>query len=69
MMVRLTLKSARVNAGLTQKDAAEKLGVSNSTLCNWEKGSSMPNILQVQSICDLYKIPYDNLIFLPDNPL
>lgn len=68
-MVKLTLKGARVNAGFSQKEAAEKIGVSNTTLCNWEKGASMPNILQVQCLCELYKIPYDNLIFLPSNPL
>ena len=68
-MIKLTLKAARVNAGLTQKEAAEKLGISNATLCKWEQGSSMPNIQQVQQICDLYDVSYDNIIFLPDNPL
>ena len=68
-MLKLTLKAARVNTGYTQKEAAEKLGISNATLCNWEKGLSMPNIQQVQRICELYGVTYDNLIFLPDNPL
>ena len=30
-MVKLTLKAARVNAGLTQKDVAERLNISNKT--------------------------------------
>lgn len=68
-MVKLTLKAARVNAGFTQKEAAEKLGISNATLCKWEQGSSMPNIQQVQQICDLYGVSYDNLIFLVEHPL
>lgn len=68
-MIKLTLKAARVNAGYTQKEAAEKLGVSNVTLCNWEKGVSYPDIQQVQAICELYGVSYDNLIFLPDNML
>lgn len=68
-MVKLTLKAARVNAGFTQKEAAEKLGISNATLCKWEQGSSMPNIQQVQQICDLYAVSYDNLIFLVEHPL
>ncbi|WP_270649194.1 helix-turn-helix transcriptional regulator [Limosilactobacillus mucosae] len=33
----LTLKAARVNAGMTQIQAAKKLGVSNQTLGRWEK--------------------------------
>lgn len=67
--MKITLKAARVNAGFTQKEAAEKLGVSNNTLCSWEKGTSMPNIQQVLKLCELYKVDLDNLIFLPSNPL
>lgn len=67
--MKITLKAARVNAGLTQKEAAEKLGVSNVTVCNWENGLSVPNIQQVLKICELYKVDLDNLIFLPGNPL
>ena len=65
--VRLTLKAARVNAGLDQKTAAEKLGISNKTLSSWEKGKTVPSIPQVEKICALYKVSYDNLIFLPQS--
>ena len=68
-MVKMTLKAARVNAGFTQKEAAEKLGISNVTLCNWEKAVSFPDAKQIQMLCELYGVSYDNLIFLPDNPL
>lgn len=68
-MVKITLKAARINAGYTQKEAAERLGVGNVTLCNWEKGVSFPNAPQIQKICELYNVSYDNLIFLPNNPL
>lgn len=68
-MVKLTLKAARVNAGFTQKGAAQKLKVSNKTLCSWETGATVPNVQQVESMCALYNVTYDNLIFLPNNPL
>ncbi len=68
-MLKITIKSARVNAGLTQKAAAKKLNVSNKTLCDWEKGNSVPNVLQVEKMCELYGVAYDNLNFLPSNPL
>ena len=68
-MITITLASARVNAGLDQKEAAVKLGVSNKTLSSWENGVSFPDALQIQNICELYGIPYDNLNFLPNNPL
>ena len=31
MVPKITLKAARVNAGLTQKEAAEKIGISYQT--------------------------------------
>ena len=65
-MFQITLEAARVNAGYSQKDAAEKLGVSNCTLLRWEKGVSMPKANQIVAICDLYRVPYDMLIFLPE---
>lgn len=69
MQIKITLASARVNAGLNQKRAASLLGVSNRTLCSWENGESFPDALQIEKICELYGIPYDNLNFLPNNPL
>ena len=68
-MPRITLKAARVNAGLTQKEAAEKLNVSNKTLCSWENGLSVPKADKIDSICSLYGVGYDNLIFLPNSSL
>ena len=69
MMIKISLASARVNAGLSQKKAAVTLGVSNKTLSKWENGESYPDALQIEKICELYSVPYDNIKFLPDNPL
>lgn len=68
-MVKMTLEAARRNVGLTQKEAAEKLGVSNVTLSNWENGLTFPDARQIDKICELYGVSYDNLNFLPNNPL
>ena len=38
----MTLKAARVNKELTQKKAADLIGVNVSTLSKWEKGKSYP---------------------------
>lgn len=64
-MARMSLKAARVNAGYSQKEAAEKLSISNATLCEWEKGNTFPNVQQVEKICALYGLTYDDIIFLP----
>lgn len=62
-MPKITLKAARVNVDLTQKEAAEKLGVSIKTLWNWENGECVPPSDKIDPICELYDIHYDNLIF------
>lgn len=68
-VIRITLKAARINRNLSQKEAAKALKVSNKTLWNWEKGLSVPKADKIDAICELYDVPYDNLIFLPNNSL
>ena len=68
-MPRITLKAARVNAGYTQKEAASLLKVGNKTLSSWENGTTFPNAEKIRSICELYSVTYDDLIFLPSSPL
>ena len=61
--LKISLAAARVNAGLGQKEAAEKLKVSNKTLWKWENGLSLPTADKIDAICELYSVPYDNIIF------
>jgi len=68
-MEQVTLKAARVNVGLTQKEAAHALGVSNKTLSNWENGVSVPGADKIDLICALYDRSYNGVIFLPNNSL
>lgn len=62
-MRKLSLKAARVNAGLGQKQAAKALNVSNKTLSNWENGKSIPKADKIVLICDLYQTDYNDIIF------
>lgn len=68
-MVKFSLKAARVNANLAQKTAAKAIGVSNKTLGSWENGITSPPANKIPLICELYGVPYDQLNFLPSNPL
>ena len=68
-MLKISIKSARVNAGYSQKKASSMLGVSNKTLSSWENGNTVPKADMIDKICQLYKVEYDNLIFLSNNPL
>lgn len=68
-MSKITLRAARVNAGLTQKEVAETLKVSNKTVWAWESGKVMPKVDKIDALCNLYGRSYDEIIFLPINPL
>lgn len=62
-MDKISLAAARVNVGLSQKSAAEELGVSNKTLCSWENGKTFPDQPMIEKICALYRRPYDSIKF------
>jgi transcriptional regulator with XRE-family HTH domain len=62
-MIKISLQAARTNAGLTQEQVADKLGVAISTVKNWEKGITTPKINQAYDLCDLYGVPIDYIKF------
>ena len=61
-----TLKAARANKHMNQRDAARALGVSVETLSNWENGKTFPDVPHIQRIEGLYGVPYRDLIFCPE---
>lgn len=63
--MKITLKAARVNIGLKQREAAKLLHVSRDTLSNWERGKTYPDALNIKTIEKIYGIPYEQIIFLP----
>ena len=68
-MLRISLKAARVNADLSQKEVANILRVSNKTIHSWEKGDTFPSAGYINKLCKLYGVSYDNIIFLPTDSL
>lgn len=64
----ISLAAARVNAGLTQAEAAEKAHVSNKTINNWENGKVSPSFANVELLCRIYGISSDYIFYL-QNPL
>lgn len=65
-MVKITLKSARVNAGMSRAYVAKEIKVSESTLKNWENGITFPKQPYIEKLCLLYNVPYDGINFLPN---
>lgn len=64
MTFKITMEAARVNAHLTQKEAAKALSVSVSTIQNWENFKTMPDAKLFKQLCELYECPVEH-IFVP----
>ena len=62
----ITLKAARINKGMKQKEAAKALGIAVDTLSKYERGVSFPSVPAIRRIENLYGIPYNEIIFLPE---
>lgn len=63
--MQITLKAARANAGLTQEEAAEKIGVSKDAIRSWEQQKSFPNSKYIPAIEAVYGVEYKDLKILP----
>ena len=61
----MSLKAARINKGLTQREAALLIGVSVATLANYEKGASFPDVPTIMKIEKVYGVPYSEINFFP----
>lgn len=62
--MKLTLAAARVNKGLTQIEAAKRLGISTSALVSYENGRTSPTVVKLEKIAKLYEVELENLVFL-----
>ena len=56
------LFKARKKKGLSQEEAAEKLGVSRQTISKWEVDETLPDIRQSKKLAVLYGLSLDELI-------
>ena len=62
-MGKITVKAARVNAGLTQEELANKMGVHRSTISSWETNPSTMQIKDAELLCKILNIPISNIFF------
>lgn len=60
-MIEISLSSARVNAGLTIKEAAKMVGIHHETLSKYEKDSSDIPMSLLNKLSQLYQVPTDNI--------
>ena len=64
---RITLKSARLLANLSQVEAAEKLGITQPTLANWETGATRFSPAALRAMCDVYNVLPEHLRYVGDS--
>lgn len=57
--MKLSFEALRVNAGMTQQDVADRLGVSRSTVIKWEAGVVEPKELVIYALAKLYNVEID----------
>ena len=62
--MQISIAAARVNANLSQKELAEKLGVSNNSIVAWEKGEREIPLRHLQALADLSGLSISD-IFVP----
>ena len=61
--VQITLRAARVNAGLTLVSAAKQIGIGKDTLMKWERKPELVNAAYQARISAVYEFPIDNIYF------
>lgn len=59
------LYDARKKKGLSQEQAAEKLGVARQTVSKWELGATVPDLEKAKDLALLYEISLDEMMNLP----
>lgn len=56
------IKQLRIENNLTQKDIAEKLGMTPTGISYWESGNAVPNYETLKKLADLFNVSIDFLI-------
>ena len=56
------LLQRRKELGLTQKEFAERLFVTDSAVSKWERGLAYPDITLLQSICEILQVSEKELL-------
>ena len=56
------IADARDDSGLTQKDLADRVGVTAQAVSKWERGSSCPDISILDEIADTLGVSVSSLL-------
>jgi len=60
---RRTIRQWRIENGLTQRQLAERLGVTHITIGNWENGRNAPSAYQLVALGAVFDVPVERINF------
>lgn len=60
----MTLKAARINAGLTQLQAGKAIGKTADCIADYESGKTFPTVPVIKKIEETYHVQYADINFL-----
>ena len=60
-MLKDNINKARLDAGLTQIEVAEKLGVAQAQYARWENGGRNPKDETVKKLAEIFGVTFDKL--------
>jgi len=66
-MLNKALKLIRVFHDLTQKELAEKLGISKSHISEIESGKKTPTLAVLNRYAEFFQVPVSSIMFLSEN--
>ena len=64
--MKIKLKALRVNADLTQEEAAKRMNVARETIQNWESHRTFPSVPALTRLCEMYNCTLDD-VFIPSS--
>ena len=62
MKFQYELQRLRKQAGMSQEELGERLGVSRQTISKWENGTSYPDMLNLMTISGFFSVSVDSLV-------
>ena len=63
------LREARIAAGMSQKDVADRIGVAKSTYSLYESGSREPDVQKIKKLAEVLGVSGSMLLGLPETPM
>ncbi|MDP9357658.1 MAG: helix-turn-helix domain-containing protein [Chloroflexota bacterium] len=61
-----TIRELRDEKGWTQLELANQLGVTPSTVYNWERGRFEPRLTQLRDLARVFGVRMDEIDFIPE---